>query len=68
VFGATAFELLRNERLEHARLAVQTGEVSLKQVAYRLQSPYQFHQRVHRPLWSATGALRCTAREGWCRF
>ncbi|CAO3432160.1 helix-turn-helix transcriptional regulator [Azospirillum doebereinerae] len=36
VFGTTAFELLRNERLEHARRAITTEDVVLKEVAYRV--------------------------------
>jgi AraC-like DNA-binding protein len=36
VFGATVFESLRNERLEHARIALDTGEVSLKEAAFRV--------------------------------
>ncbi|MGH7113827.1 MAG: helix-turn-helix transcriptional regulator [Stellaceae bacterium] len=35
LFGATAFEVLRNERLEHARLAIEAG-ASLKEVALRV--------------------------------
>lgn len=34
-FGATVFEVLRNERLEHARLALEDG-APLKQVAFRV--------------------------------
>ncbi|SMH28645.1 helix-turn-helix transcriptional regulator [Azospirillum agricola] len=36
LFGTTAFELLRNERLEHARRAITTEEVVLKEIAYRV--------------------------------
>jgi len=36
VFGATVFESLRNERLEHARIALKTGGVSLKEAAFRV--------------------------------
>ncbi|HYD68263.1 AraC family transcriptional regulator [Azospirillum sp.] len=36
VFGTTAFELLRNERLEHARRAITTEDVVLKEIAYRV--------------------------------
>ena len=36
VLGTTVFETLRNERLEHARLALETGEVSLKEAAFRV--------------------------------
>jgi AraC-like DNA-binding protein len=35
-FGGTVFEVLRNERLEHARLAFRQGEASLKEVAFRV--------------------------------
>jgi AraC-like DNA-binding protein len=35
-FGATVFEVLRNERLEHARIALQAPETSLKDVAFRV--------------------------------
>lgn len=36
VFGMTVFEALKNERLEHARLAFETGNLPLKQVAFRV--------------------------------
>jgi AraC-like DNA-binding protein len=36
LFGATVFETLRNERLEHARQALESEAASLKQVAYRV--------------------------------
>ena len=36
LFGTTAFEALRSERLEHARIALQSGEVALKEVAFRV--------------------------------
>jgi AraC-like DNA-binding protein len=36
VFGSTVFEALRNERLEHARLALETGGVSLEEAAFRV--------------------------------
>ncbi|MEA2812551.1 MAG: hypothetical protein QOI93_248 [Rhodospirillaceae bacterium] len=36
LFGTTVFETLRNERLEHARIALQSEEVSLKEVAFRV--------------------------------
>lgn len=36
LFGATAFETLRNERLEHARIAFEAGESSLKEIAFRV--------------------------------
>ncbi|MGQ9364888.1 helix-turn-helix transcriptional regulator [Azospirillum sp. ST 5-10] len=36
VFGTTAFELLRNERLEHARRAITTEDVVLKEIAHRV--------------------------------
>jgi AraC-like DNA-binding protein len=35
-FGATVYETLRNERLEHARLALEDGRLSLKDVARRV--------------------------------
>lgn len=35
-FGKTVFEMLRNERLEHARVAFESGEVLLKQIAFRV--------------------------------
>ena len=35
VFGATVFGILRDERLEHARIALKSGG-SLKQVAFRV--------------------------------
>jgi AraC-like DNA-binding protein len=34
--GTTVFQTLRNERLEHARIAFQSGNVSVKQVAFRV--------------------------------
>ena len=34
LYGATVFETLRNERLEHARLALETGAVPMKVIAY----------------------------------
>jgi AraC-like DNA-binding protein len=36
LFGATVFETLRNERLEHARHALECGAISLKDVAFRV--------------------------------
>jgi AraC-like DNA-binding protein len=36
LFGATVFETLRNERLEHARIAFEAGEASLKEIAFRV--------------------------------
>lgn len=36
LFGASVFETLRGERLEHARLAFEAGGVSLKEVAFRV--------------------------------
>ena len=36
MFGATAFETLRNQRLEHARQALEEGAVSLKEVSFRV--------------------------------
>ena len=35
-FGMTAFELLRNERLEHARMAINAEAVPLKAIAHRV--------------------------------
>lgn len=35
-FGATVFQTLRNERLEHARIAFQSGKAPVKQVAFRV--------------------------------
>lgn len=35
-FGASAFEILRSYRLEQARLALEAGAASLKEVAYRV--------------------------------
>jgi AraC-like DNA-binding protein len=35
LFGTTVFESLRNERLEHARIALQSEEMSLKEVSFR---------------------------------
>jgi AraC-like DNA-binding protein len=35
-FGATVYETLRNERLEHARLVLAQGQLSLKDVAQRV--------------------------------
>lgn len=36
LFGATAFELLRNERLAHAELALRSSRASMKQIAFRV--------------------------------
>jgi AraC-like DNA-binding protein len=36
LFGATPFETLRNHRLEQARLVLQSGEGSLKEVSFRV--------------------------------
>jgi AraC-like DNA-binding protein len=36
LFGATAFETLRNERLAHAQIALRTETASLKEIAFRV--------------------------------
>jgi AraC-like DNA-binding protein len=36
LFGVTVFEALRNERLDHARLAFHSGAVTLKEVSFRV--------------------------------
>jgi AraC-like DNA-binding protein len=36
VYGATVFEVLRNERLEHARLALETTASPMKSIAFRV--------------------------------
>lgn len=36
LFGATVFEILRNERLEHACIALQSGMIALKAVSFRV--------------------------------
>jgi AraC-like DNA-binding protein len=36
LFGATVFDCLRNERLEHARLALEEVDLTLKDVAFRV--------------------------------
>jgi AraC-like DNA-binding protein len=36
VFGATAFETLRSQRLEHARIVCEAGELPLKEIASRV--------------------------------
>jgi AraC-like DNA-binding protein len=36
LFGATAFELLRNERLAHAEIALKSRQASLKEIAFRV--------------------------------
>jgi AraC-like DNA-binding protein len=36
LFGATAFEMLRNERLDYARQALEESTASLKEVAFRV--------------------------------
>jgi AraC-like DNA-binding protein len=36
LFGATVFETLRNERLEHARIALETTDLPLKEIASRI--------------------------------
>lgn len=35
-FGSTVFEVLRNHRLEHARIALEAGAAPLKQIAWRV--------------------------------
>jgi AraC-like DNA-binding protein len=35
-FGSTVFETLKNERLEHARIAFESSDVPLKQIAFRV--------------------------------
>jgi AraC-like DNA-binding protein len=36
LFGTTVFETLRNERLDHARIVLETTDVSLKEIANRV--------------------------------
>jgi AraC-like DNA-binding protein len=36
LFGTTVFETLRNERLEHARIALENTDLSLKEIANRI--------------------------------
>jgi AraC-like DNA-binding protein len=36
LYGGTVFEILRNERLEHARLALLDERLSIKQIAHRV--------------------------------
>ena len=36
LFGATVFEVLKNERLEHARIAFSSGTLPLKEIAFRV--------------------------------
>jgi AraC-like DNA-binding protein len=36
LFGGSVYEVLRDERLAHARLALETGAISIKQVAHRV--------------------------------
>lgn len=36
LFGATAFDMLRNERLTHAEIALQSERVPLKEIAFRV--------------------------------
>jgi AraC-like DNA-binding protein len=36
LFGATVYEVLRNERLAHAKIALQSDHVLLKEVAFRV--------------------------------
>lgn len=36
LFGATAFESLRNERLAHAQIVLRSEAISLKEIAYRV--------------------------------
>ncbi len=33
LFGTTVFETLRNERLEHARIALENTDLSVKEIA-----------------------------------
>jgi len=36
LFGATVFETLRNERLEHARIVLESEDMALKTIAFRV--------------------------------
>jgi AraC-like DNA-binding protein len=36
LFGTTVFETLRNERLAHAQMALQSETASLKEIAFRV--------------------------------
>jgi AraC-like DNA-binding protein len=36
IYGGTVFEVLRNERLEHARIALLDDRLSIKQIAHRV--------------------------------
>jgi AraC-like DNA-binding protein len=36
LYGRTVFETLKNERLEHARIAFESGDIALKEVAFRV--------------------------------
>lgn len=36
LFGTTVFEALRNERLEHARIVLESGEMTIKEISYRV--------------------------------
>lgn len=36
LFGGSAYEVLRDERLEHARIALETTDVPVKQIAFRV--------------------------------
>jgi AraC-like DNA-binding protein len=36
LYGGTVFEILRNERLEHARLALESEAAAIKQIAHRV--------------------------------
>ncbi len=36
LFGGTAFEVLRNERLAHAEMALRSAKASLKEIAFRV--------------------------------
>jgi AraC-like DNA-binding protein len=36
LFGGSVYEILRDERLEHARIALETTDTPVKQIAFRV--------------------------------
>ena len=64
LYGGTVFEVLRNERLEVARTALEQDAASIKLIAHqsRLQPRQQLHRRFHPPLRHAARALPAAER------
>ena len=72
LYGGTVFKTLKNERLEHARIAFETSDAALKEVAFRVATttfptssmPSRHvteHRRVSISSRSGSGRPRCEA-------